>query len=218
MNTLHAFRQGGAPQPTPAYTSTEKYDSTVDISLTTLPVLTRYSSTHRFPGQFSVFPIQKRVRHFMAHTQSRTVLNLLATALTLPAASQTAGTYAVTNLFSDGSVPATTTDAHFINPWGMSNSATGWISTQGTGLNYVMSANRRPALAIPSKSPSPLPPAAPPPPVHPPDPSPPPVRRQATFCPTEPKRASSSALSTASSPVGTTSSGTAACGHASRHQ
>jgi uncharacterized protein (TIGR03118 family) len=64
---------------------------------------------------------------------------LLGAAMALPAAAQTAGTYSVTNLLSDGSVAATTTDANFINPWGMSNSGTFWISTQGTGLNYVVS-------------------------------------------------------------------------------
>jgi uncharacterized protein (TIGR03118 family) len=66
-------------------------------------------------------------------------LYLAASAIALPALAQTAGTYAVTNLISDGSVPATTTDANFINPWGMSNSGTIWISTQGSGFNYVVS-------------------------------------------------------------------------------
>jgi uncharacterized protein (TIGR03118 family) len=74
----------------------------------------------------------------MPHTPSRTVLSLLVAALALPAAAQTAGTYAVTNLVSDGSVPATTMDANFINPWGIVN-ATLWINTQGTGYSYVIS-------------------------------------------------------------------------------
>ena len=63
---------------------------------------------------------------------------LLAGGMVLPAVAQTAGTYTVTNLVSDGSVPATTTDANFINPWGITNS-TFWISTQGTGFSYVIS-------------------------------------------------------------------------------
>jgi len=63
---------------------------------------------------------------------------LLATAIAIPATAQTAGTYAVTNLVSDGSVPATTMDPNFINPWGITN-ATFWISTQGTGFSYVIS-------------------------------------------------------------------------------
>jgi len=55
-------------------------------------------------------------------------------------ASQTAGAqaYKVTNLISDGSVPAAVTDANFINPWAISSSGTWWISAQGTGYNYVV--------------------------------------------------------------------------------
>jgi len=46
--------------------------------------------------------------------------------------------YKVTNLVSDGSVPALTTDANFINPWAMSVSGTWWTSAQGTGFNYAV--------------------------------------------------------------------------------
>jgi uncharacterized protein (TIGR03118 family) len=67
------------------------------------------------------------------------IVALLALAAALPAAAQTAGTYSVTNLVSDGSVPATTMDANFINPWGIAN-ATLWINAQGTGYSYVISA------------------------------------------------------------------------------
>jgi uncharacterized protein (TIGR03118 family) len=63
---------------------------------------------------------------------------LLATAIALPAFAQTAGTYAVTNLVSDGSVAAPIMDPNFINPWGVTNS-TFWINTQATGLDYVVS-------------------------------------------------------------------------------
>jgi uncharacterized protein (TIGR03118 family) len=45
----------------------------------------------------------------------------------------------VTNLVSDGSVPAVTTDPNFLNPWAMSSSGTWWISTANTGFNYVVS-------------------------------------------------------------------------------
>ena len=51
---------------------------------------------------------------------------------------QTAGTYQVTNIVSDGSVPATTTDPGFINPWAISASPTWWISAAGSGLAYVI--------------------------------------------------------------------------------
>jgi uncharacterized protein (TIGR03118 family) len=74
-------------------------------------------------------------------TQRRSGRNLLTMsllAISLSAAAQTAGTYTVSNLVSDGSVPATITDPNFINPWGVTN-ATFWINTQGTGLDYVLS-------------------------------------------------------------------------------
>ena len=61
-----------------------------------------------------------------------------AVALSLVARAQTAGAYKVTNLISDGSVPANVTDPNFINPWAVSDSGTWWISAQGTGLNYVV--------------------------------------------------------------------------------
>src|SRR5271163_3342740 len=76
-------------------------------------------------------------------------LGLMATAGLLPAVAQTAGTYSVTNLVSDGSVPATITDANFINPWGVTN-ATFWINTQGTGLNYVISPTNFPPFTPPA--------------------------------------------------------------------
>ena len=68
----------------------------------------------------------------------RSLFALSLLAISLSAAAQTAGTYTVSNLVSDGSVPATITDANFINPWGVTN-ATFWINTQGTGLDYVLS-------------------------------------------------------------------------------
>jgi uncharacterized protein (TIGR03118 family) len=74
---------------------------------------------------------------------------LIAAAIALPAAAQTAGTYAVTNLVSDGSVPATITDANFINPWGITN-ATFWINAQATGLNYVISPTNFPPFTPPA--------------------------------------------------------------------
>jgi uncharacterized protein (TIGR03118 family) len=49
-----------------------------------------------------------------------------------------AQSYKVTNLVSDGSVPAVTTDPNFLNPWAMSASPTWWISTANTGYNYVI--------------------------------------------------------------------------------
>ena len=48
--------------------------------------------------------------------------------------------YNVTNVLSDGSVPAVTTDPNFINPWGISASPNWWISAAGSGFNYVVPA------------------------------------------------------------------------------
>jgi uncharacterized protein (TIGR03118 family) len=85
---------------------------------------------------------QNRSRH-------RNFIALSLLAIAIPAAAQTAGTYAVTNLVSDGSVPATIMDANFINPWGVTNS-TFWINTQGTGLDYVLSPTNFPPFTPPA--------------------------------------------------------------------
>src|SRR6266576_4624575 len=79
----------------------------------------------------------------------RNLLALSLLTIAIPAAAQTAGTYAVTNLISDGSVPATITDANFINPWGITN-ATFWINTQGTGFDYVVSPTNFPPFTPPA--------------------------------------------------------------------
>jgi uncharacterized protein (TIGR03118 family) len=58
--------------------------------------------------------------------------------LSLQTAAQTSGAYQVTNLISDGSVPAAFTDPNFLNPWGISASGTWWINTANTGFSYVV--------------------------------------------------------------------------------
>ncbi len=47
--------------------------------------------------------------------------------------------YLITNLVSDGSVPAVTTDPNLINPWGISAGPTSpfWISDNGTGVSTL---------------------------------------------------------------------------------
>jgi uncharacterized protein (TIGR03118 family) len=65
------------------------------------------------------------------------MLVLVALPLGLSAQAQS---YKVNNIFSDGSVPATTMDANFLNPWAMSVSGTWWISTANSGFNYVIPA------------------------------------------------------------------------------
>jgi uncharacterized protein (TIGR03118 family) len=74
------------------------------------------------------------------HALSHSVLTLIATAACgIAAAQPTGGVYQVTNLLSDGSVPANVTDAKFLNPWAISATGTWWISTEASGLNYVVS-------------------------------------------------------------------------------
>ena len=71
----------------------------------------------------------------------RTLSTLVATIALLGSAGVCAAqAYKVTNLVSDGSVPAITTDANFLNPWGVSVSPTWWISTANTGFNFVIPA------------------------------------------------------------------------------
>ena len=58
-------------------------------------------------------------------------------AVSLPAAAQNAGAYQLTNIISDGYVPATTVDPNFIDPWGISGNTDFWIDTAVTGYSYV---------------------------------------------------------------------------------
>jgi uncharacterized protein (TIGR03118 family) len=83
-------------------------------------------------------------------TRNILVAGFLAMTMALPAAAQTAGTYTITNLVSDGSVAATITDPNFINPWGVTN-ATFWINTQATGFDYVVSPTNFPPFTPPAK-------------------------------------------------------------------
>lgn len=70
------------------------------------------------------------------------ILSLSSLALAVLTLAPVAGaqSYKVTNLVSDGSVPAVTTDPNFLNPWGISASGTWWISAANTGYNYVIPA------------------------------------------------------------------------------
>ncbi len=64
--------------------------------------------------------------------------------LCLQTEAQTGGAYKVTNIISDGSVPAAFTDPSFINPWAISASGTWWISTEGSGENFVVASTPTP--------------------------------------------------------------------------
>ncbi|MBA3811380.1 MAG: TIGR03118 family protein [Caulobacteraceae bacterium] len=59
--------------------------------------------------------------------------------LALQAVPARAEQFQVTNLVSDGFVPAVTIDPALVNPWGMSSSPTGpfWVSDNGTGVSTL---------------------------------------------------------------------------------
>ncbi|HEX6494288.1 MAG TPA: TIGR03118 family protein [Acidobacteriaceae bacterium] len=61
------------------------------------------------------------------------------------------GSYAQTNIVSDGSVPAQKTDPTLINPWGVSIGPAFWIDTAGTGFSLVQDAsgNKQFSVTIP---------------------------------------------------------------------
>jgi hypothetical protein len=85
-------------------------------------------------------------RHRESSGVRATCNRLLALCLALTASSghafaQAAGTYQITNLISDGSVPAITTDPNFVNPWGISIGSDFWINTAATGFDYVALTN-----------------------------------------------------------------------------
>jgi uncharacterized protein (TIGR03118 family) len=62
---------------------------------------------------------------------------LTLTLATAAGVAQTAGSYSLTNIISDGYVPATVTDPGFIDPWGISGPTDFWIDTAVTGYSYV---------------------------------------------------------------------------------
>ena len=101
-----------------------------------------HASSH---STFSTFPKCSTQSKF----RRRNLLALSLLTIAITATAQTAGTYAVTNLISDGSVPATITDANFINPWGITN-ATFWINAQATGFDYVVSPTNFPPFTPPA--------------------------------------------------------------------
>jgi uncharacterized protein (TIGR03118 family) len=74
-----------------------------------------------------------------------------AAGLALCAAPAGASQYTVTNLVSDGSVPAVTVDPDLINPWGLSYSPTGpfWVSDNNWGTSTVYNgAGAKQALTV----------------------------------------------------------------------
>jgi uncharacterized protein (TIGR03118 family) len=79
----------------------------------------------------------RRLAAFLLRTATVLTFGLAAAA----SVAQTAGSYSVTNIISDGYVPATVTDPNFIDPWGISGPSDFWIDTAVTGYSYVNYAN-----------------------------------------------------------------------------
>jgi uncharacterized protein (TIGR03118 family) len=70
----------------------------------------------------------------------KTLLTLLLGGVAAVASAQTANSYLVTNLISDGSVTAAVTDPNLINPWGIGIGSTVWISGEKSALEIVTTA------------------------------------------------------------------------------
>ena len=83
-------------------------------------------------------PLKNVSRNNILSKSWKAVAALSLAAMTALAANTQA--FKVTNIISDGSVPATTMDANFINPWGLSVSPNWWMSAAGSGYNYVVPA------------------------------------------------------------------------------
>jgi uncharacterized protein (TIGR03118 family) len=82
---------------------------------------------------------QSRLPRFTSAALPITALLIAVIAASSPAIAQTAGTFQVTNILSDGFVPATTMDPGFVDPWGVSGGNTLWIDTAVTGFSYLTS-------------------------------------------------------------------------------
>ena len=102
----------------------------------------KHLAAYKQLAQASDLPLNRgyspRLQHLKTMTLSIVVL-LVAIALCGFGSAQTAGIYQVTNIISDGFVPATTMDPNFIDPWGVSGGNTLWINTAVTGYSYLTS-------------------------------------------------------------------------------
>jgi uncharacterized protein (TIGR03118 family) len=79
-------------------------------------------------------------KQIKARSKALLAILLGGVSLCAVAPAQTGNSYQVTNLISDGSVAATTTDPKLINPWGIGIGSTIWISGEKSGLEFVSTA------------------------------------------------------------------------------
>lgn len=108
-----------------------------------------------------MFNLRRAIARLRPIRQQSTFIaaSLVATfgALLLPAGTLAqSGSYAQTNIVSDGSVPAQKTDPTLINPWGVSIGPAFWIDTAGTGFSLVddASGNKQFSVTIPPAIPT----------------------------------------------------------------
>ena len=84
----------------------------------------KHSAAYKQLAKASDLPLSRgynpRLQHAKTAILSIVAVVLAATASCDFATAQTAGIYQVTNIISDGFVPATTMDPNFIDPWGVS--------------------------------------------------------------------------------------------------
>jgi uncharacterized protein (TIGR03118 family) len=113
---------------------------------TTKPILFRPPMNVSAPGWHSLAVWSVPAQHFGGNIMTiykRRASSLLAAAsvalLAIQAGAAAAQQFNITNLVSDGSVPAVTVDPSLVNPWGMSFSPTGefWVSDNGTGVSTL---------------------------------------------------------------------------------
>ncbi len=70
--------------------------------------------------------------------------------LALAAACAASADYGVTNLVSDGAVPAAHTDANLVNPWGLAASGTSpmWVANNGTSTSTIYKGDGTPVALV----------------------------------------------------------------------
>ena len=83
----------------------------------------------------------KSISHRLVDVFGRVALTLAAMLGAGHAFAQTAGSYQITPILSDGYATAPLIDKGFVDPWGFNNVGTFWINTNVTGFSYVTGAN-----------------------------------------------------------------------------
>src|SRR5690349_1114230 len=97
----------------------------------------------RSVGTFAVSPVPAHVRADSTHAKEEQMLRttLIVALVTVSSSAATfaaAVSFKQTNLVSDGSAPAVSTDSNLINPWGLAQGpGPFWIANQGTNTSTL---------------------------------------------------------------------------------